>query len=1010
MADREGDTTNVGKGDQDEEKKTGNPGDKDGEVIDTNRAESGEPQEDLKVDEEGKNNAEATKEKDVKEEEAKKKEDAKDDTVEKQDSAKEDDKVKDASDEGDGKDKKDPEESKDNTTGDKTDVEAKGVVDDKKEAVDGDHHSGDDVERDQKKKKRDVAKKAGSDSHQRHQSEDRDQYKISYLLQRYNRKLKLFSRRLKGVFNNHADERGNVQLRRSNQVLKDFADALSLTGSQEAFEAFQSHAETFQSAKLASKDYLKGAMDDLLDGGESETGMIDTGDVISYEDFTKTVENWIETFHPTLDIGDVESDLKDSDPVKSMLMDNIDQYESLRIEKERKGEDTSQLDGLLRMLNTQLEEAEREEETINTDKTISHEDDGQKKREKLRKKEATLEARREKGLKEIFIFYARQHYMVGRTATFEDLATNVNKMFLGEFNKFLNDFQLNVENLSKSEVGEVFKKSSQNCKELSLPDFYNCLDNFAVEQYDKYLERKRTGEESGSDEDAEEDGKKKRSVNYYRDMIYQRIHPEKPSVFRAKLSGFSLPFGSDPKTRTKPTNYEYKPPAYLNKEELQKIIGERKKARQDKREEAKLKYSQPRQNGLQNGSIDTRSRGYAHRSSFARSSGKDVPLSYRSRGSSHNPRSNNPSSEKRKRVAKPLNHDRSRLAKGKPEVVTLGDLQNMNNEEKTNDLDLDDLINDSDSDDEDAEVLGQYGIKARTKSGQNIANEDEDAELDEALRSKRSKPEIGESPVIYKRKLHAVQNRSQEPTLGRKGSVGGGDGLGKVRRATPDHKRRRSGSKDSKAMYRKRNEAILRSIESDSVDMKNPSYKVSPKAGPNHYRNISHSMNLGQNQHNNDAAMYQMQNPSHVNAGYYQAFNPNAGGAMSGNMGHGPHPGHYKNSPSVGGGSGIAAGGYSQIHRHHNPAFLSQDYSSSGHPRHGGAGAGGIHASHSGNPLSHSQNYHPGTNKGDITHNIRQRAQQIDQESKQKEELLMKMHNKQMEKGKKFGVNARHRK
>ena len=48
----------------------------------------------------------------------------------------------------------------------------------------------------------------------------------------------------------------------------------------------------------------------------------------------------------------------------------------------------------------------------------------------------SLEERRKKGIKEIFDFYTRQHLMIGRKATFEQIQYEMSNMNMGEFMKF----------------------------------------------------------------------------------------------------------------------------------------------------------------------------------------------------------------------------------------------------------------------------------------------------------------------------------------------------------------------------------------------------------------------------------------------------------------------------------------------------------------------------------------------------------------------------------------------
>lgn len=50
--------------------------------------------------------------------------------------------------------------------------------------------------------------------------------------------------------------------------------------------------------------------------------------------------------------------------------------------------------------------------------------------------------RTEEALKEIFNFYSRQHIMIGRKATFEEIQNEMAKINLGEFLKFCKEFSI----------------------------------------------------------------------------------------------------------------------------------------------------------------------------------------------------------------------------------------------------------------------------------------------------------------------------------------------------------------------------------------------------------------------------------------------------------------------------------------------------------------------------------------------------------------------------------------
>jgi hypothetical protein len=56
----------------------------------------------------------------------------------------------------------------------------------------------------------------------------------------------------------------------------------------------------------------------------------------------------------------------------------------------------------------------------------------------------SLDEKRKRGIKEIFDFYTRQHLMIGKKATFEQIEYEMSNMNMGEFMKFCKDFKIPV--------------------------------------------------------------------------------------------------------------------------------------------------------------------------------------------------------------------------------------------------------------------------------------------------------------------------------------------------------------------------------------------------------------------------------------------------------------------------------------------------------------------------------------------------------------------------------------
>lgn len=89
----------------------------------------------------------------------------------------------------------------------------------------------------------------------------------------------------------------------------------------------------------------------------------------------------------------------------------------------------------------------------------------------------TLEDKQNRGIKEIFDFYTRQHLMVGKKATFEQIEYELSNINIGEFMKFCKDFNIP---LSKIKCTEVFKKTAKNSKDMFLEDFKSSLPKLLI--------------------------------------------------------------------------------------------------------------------------------------------------------------------------------------------------------------------------------------------------------------------------------------------------------------------------------------------------------------------------------------------------------------------------------------------------------------------------------------------------------------------------------------------------
>lgn len=180
-----------------------------------------------------------------------------------------------------------------------------------------------------------------------------------------------------------------------------------------------------------------------------------------------------------------------------------------------------------------------------------------------------LEIKRAKGIKEIFDFYTRQHLMIGKKATFEQIEYELSNLNMGEFMKFCKDFKIPV---SKIRCAEVFKKTAQNSKEMFLEQFKETFPKLmamrnkeqteALEKRHKevkklILKRKRKLEIDTSEEqkDVPESRGTQRSIEN-EEIKEKETETEKENEInkdKQTLSSATLPKGKGPPLKSKPS-------------------------------------------------------------------------------------------------------------------------------------------------------------------------------------------------------------------------------------------------------------------------------------------------------------------------------------------------------------------------------------------------------------------------------------------------------------------------
>ena len=98
------------------------------------------------------------------------------------------------------------------------------------------------------------------------------------------------------------------------------------------------------------------------------------------------------------------------------------------------------------------------------------------------KKQITKEEIRNNNLLEIFHFYTRQHYLYGKTPTFEQIMSNEKHLDLSEFSKFCIEFKILVK---PQKIAEIFKKKAPNSRNMDFNTFLETLKKLSISVNDE---------------------------------------------------------------------------------------------------------------------------------------------------------------------------------------------------------------------------------------------------------------------------------------------------------------------------------------------------------------------------------------------------------------------------------------------------------------------------------------------------------------------------------------------
>lgn len=107
----------------------------------------------------------------------------------------------------------------------------------------------------------------------------------------------------------------------------------------------------------------------------------------------------------------------------------------------------------------------------------SNDDDYYKKSKVIPRKNMSKQELRQMTLKEIFLFYSKQHQLVGKFATFDLISGKTNRVDLSEFTRFCVEFKIMAR---KDVLVELFKKTASDTKLMVYEEFVQCLEKISM--------------------------------------------------------------------------------------------------------------------------------------------------------------------------------------------------------------------------------------------------------------------------------------------------------------------------------------------------------------------------------------------------------------------------------------------------------------------------------------------------------------------------------------------------
>ena len=156
----------------------------------------------------------------------------------------------------------------------------------------------------------------------------------------------------------------------------------------------------------------------------------------------------------------------------------INLYTNIMNDKKKSGHDISYLEEFINKLNKEKENLrikENEEKKQEELKELKLKEEKMKQIQLRKNKRAltlSMENKMENSLKEIFYFYANQHFAMAHSPTFDEIAFAKVHMDIAEFSKFFKEFEIKI---PKEQLVELFKKNTKNKRDMTFDEFKTCL-------------------------------------------------------------------------------------------------------------------------------------------------------------------------------------------------------------------------------------------------------------------------------------------------------------------------------------------------------------------------------------------------------------------------------------------------------------------------------------------------------------------------------------------------------